>query len=108
MEFPIGEVTSRAKRNAAIDFTPVSLIFDMPLVLTTRKDFPANNLQEFIAYARANQGTMQYGSSGVGGTGHLACALLNAAGPTRELIRIVTARSSGMSRSGSVLGRQSR
>ena len=48
-------------------------------MLTTRKDFPANILQEFIAHARANQGTMQYGSSGVGGTGHLACALLNSA-----------------------------
>jgi tripartite-type tricarboxylate transporter receptor subunit TctC len=72
-------IYAKAPYNAATDFTPVSLIFDMPLVLTTRKDFPANNLQEFIAYARANQRTMQYGSSGVGGTGHLACALLNAA-----------------------------
>src|SRR4051794_15701113 len=65
--------------NAATDFTPVTLIFEMPLLLTTRKDFPANNLPEFTAYARAHQSTMQYGSSGVGGTGHLACALLNSA-----------------------------
>ena len=43
------------------------------------KDFPAANLQEFIAYVRANQATLQYGSSGAGGTGHLACALLNSA-----------------------------
>jgi tripartite-type tricarboxylate transporter receptor subunit TctC len=57
----------------------VTLIFDMPLVLTVRKDFPANNLQEFIAYTRANMDKMQYGSSGVAGTGHLACELLNAA-----------------------------
>jgi tripartite-type tricarboxylate transporter receptor subunit TctC len=72
-------IYAKAPYNAATDFAPVSLIFDMPLVLTTRKDFPANNLQEFIAYARANQTTMQYGSSGVGGTGHLACALSNSA-----------------------------
>jgi tripartite-type tricarboxylate transporter receptor subunit TctC len=65
--------------NAANDFEPVSLIFDMPLVLTVRKDFPANNLQEFIAYTRANQDKMQFGSSGVAGTGHLACELLNSA-----------------------------
>ena len=49
------------------------------MVVMTRKDFPADNLQQFIAYARANQATMQFGSSGAGGTGHLACALLNAA-----------------------------
>ena len=65
--------------NAATDFTPVALIFEVPQVLITRKDFPAANLQEFIAYVRANQATLQYGSSGAGGTGHLACALLNSA-----------------------------
>jgi tripartite-type tricarboxylate transporter receptor subunit TctC len=72
-------IYAKASYNAATDFTPVSLIFEMPLVLTTRKEFPASNLQEFITYVRANQGSMQYGSSGVGGTGHLACALLNSA-----------------------------
>jgi tripartite-type tricarboxylate transporter receptor subunit TctC len=51
----------------------------VPQVLITRKDFPAANLQEFIAFVRANQATLQYGSSGAGGTGHLACALLNSA-----------------------------
>ncbi len=65
--------------NAATDFAPVALIFEVPLVLMTRKDFPANTLQEFIAYARIHQASLQYGSSGAGGTGHLACALLNAA-----------------------------
>jgi len=72
-------IYAKASYNAATDFTPVSLIFEMPLVLTTRKEFPASDLQGFIAYVRANQGSMQYGSSGVGGTGHLACALLNSA-----------------------------
>src|SRR6185436_14401564 len=37
------------------------------------------NLQAFIAYARANQAKMQYGSAGIGSPTHLACALLNAA-----------------------------
>jgi tripartite-type tricarboxylate transporter receptor subunit TctC len=48
-------------------------------VLVARKDFPASSLQEFIAYAKANQSTMQYASAGVGGSNHLACVLLNAA-----------------------------
>src|SRR3954471_15293178 len=64
--------------NAAIDFTPVALIFEVPQLLITKKDLPPNNLAEFIAYAKANQANMQYGSSGAGGSGHLACSLLNA------------------------------
>jgi tripartite-type tricarboxylate transporter receptor subunit TctC len=64
--------------NAATDFTPVALIFEVPQLLITKKDLPPNNLAEFIVYAKANQATMQYGSSGAGGSGHLACALLNA------------------------------
>jgi tripartite-type tricarboxylate transporter receptor subunit TctC len=65
--------------DAAADFAPVILIAEAPLVLTVRKDLPASNLRDFIAYARANQSKMQYGSPGVGSTPHLACALLNVA-----------------------------
>jgi tripartite-type tricarboxylate transporter receptor subunit TctC len=65
--------------DAANDFAPVAMIADQPLLLTVRKDIPANNLQEFIAYARANQKTMQYGSAGVGSATHLGCILFNAA-----------------------------
>ena len=65
--------------NASTDFAPVMLIAQTPLVLLARKDLPAGNLSEFIAYAKANQATMQYGSGGAGSASHLACALLNAA-----------------------------
>src|SRR6266478_5442899 len=65
--------------NAATDFAPVALFAEQPMVLITRKDFPASNLQEFIAYAKANGTKLQYGSAGVGSTTHLSCALLNAA-----------------------------
>jgi tripartite-type tricarboxylate transporter receptor subunit TctC len=65
--------------NAATDFAPVALIAEQPLVLIARKDLPASNLQEFIAYAKMNQTSMQYGSAGAGSPTHLACALLNAA-----------------------------
>jgi tripartite-type tricarboxylate transporter receptor subunit TctC len=63
--------------DAATDFTPVALIFEVPQVLLVKKDLPVNDLKEFAAYAKANQSTMQFGSSGVGGTGHLGCLLLN-------------------------------
>jgi tripartite-type tricarboxylate transporter receptor subunit TctC len=65
--------------NAATDFEPVALIADQSLVLVVRKDFPADNLQEFIAYAKANQSKLHYGSAGTGGSNHLACVLLNSA-----------------------------
>jgi tripartite-type tricarboxylate transporter receptor subunit TctC len=52
--------------NAATDFTPVALIAEVPIVLITRKDLPVNNLQEFVAYAKANHAKMQYGLAGAG------------------------------------------
>jgi tripartite-type tricarboxylate transporter receptor subunit TctC len=65
--------------NVVTDFSPVILIADAPLVLIVRKDLPANNLQEFIAYARANHSKMQYGSGGTGTSAHIGCVLLNQA-----------------------------
>jgi tripartite-type tricarboxylate transporter receptor subunit TctC len=65
--------------NAATDFAPVALAADLPLVLLSRSNLPVSNLAEFRAYAKANQGKMQYGSAGVGSGSHLACALLNSA-----------------------------
>jgi tripartite-type tricarboxylate transporter receptor subunit TctC len=64
---------------AVTDFAPVALVTDQSLVLVVRKDFPADSLQAFIAYAKANQANMRYGSAGVGGSNHLACLLLNSA-----------------------------
>jgi tripartite-type tricarboxylate transporter receptor subunit TctC len=65
--------------NSAADFAPVALMVEQPLVLVVRNDLPVGNLREFIAYAKANQGKMQYGSAGVGSGSHLACAQLDAA-----------------------------
>jgi tripartite-type tricarboxylate transporter receptor subunit TctC len=87
-QFVLGNVGTHAQNqtlyknplyNAVADFAPVTLITDQSLVLVARKNFPADNLQEFIAYARANQGKLRYSSAGVGGSNHLACVLLNSA-----------------------------
>jgi tripartite-type tricarboxylate transporter receptor subunit TctC len=87
-QFVLGSVSTHAHNqtlykhplyNAATDFAPVALIAELPQVLIARKDLPADNLQEFIAYTKANQAKMQYGSAGAGSANHLACALLNAA-----------------------------
>src|SRR6516162_4362973 len=61
------------------DFAPVALLTDESLVLVARNDLAADNLQQFISYAKANQGKLHYASSGVGGSNHLACMLLNSA-----------------------------
>jgi tripartite-type tricarboxylate transporter receptor subunit TctC len=65
--------------NFATDLVPAGLMGNQPTVLLARKDFPANTLQEFAGYARANPSSVQFGSAGVGSTGHLFCELLNAA-----------------------------
>jgi tripartite-type tricarboxylate transporter receptor subunit TctC len=65
--------------NLATDLAPVVLIAEQPMVLVARKDLPAGNLPELIAYARKSQAMMQDGSAGTGSTGHVDCALLNAA-----------------------------
>src|SRR5262245_2932646 len=50
--------------HAVTDFAPVAMVVGNSKLLVTRKDFPANSIPEFIAYARANQSKMQYGSAG--------------------------------------------
>ncbi len=65
--------------NAATDFAPVAFLAQTPIAIITRKDLPANTFQEFIAYAKANQGKMQYGSAGAGSATHLACVVLDSA-----------------------------
>lgn len=65
--------------DAATDFSPVGLATESPRILIVRKDLPADNLQQFIAYVKANQSKMQFGSAGVGSGTHLPCVLLNTA-----------------------------
>ena len=65
--------------DAVTDFTPVALIADVPIALLVRKDLPAKDLKEFVAYAKANQAKMQFGSAGAGSATHLGCVVLNTA-----------------------------
>lgn len=65
--------------NAAKDFAPVALLWQVRFILIARKDLPVDNLQGFIGYAKAHQAVMHYGSGGIGSPSHLACALFNAA-----------------------------
>jgi tripartite-type tricarboxylate transporter receptor subunit TctC len=61
------------------DFEPISMTADYPEVFIVRKDFPANDLAAFIAYAKANQDKLNMGHAGVGSVSYIGCGLLNAA-----------------------------
>jgi tripartite-type tricarboxylate transporter receptor subunit TctC len=57
------------------DFTPVSLILVSAAVIVVKPSLPVNSVAELVAYARANPGRLNIGTSGVGGTQHFAAAL---------------------------------
>ena len=57
------------------DFAPVTLLAEVPNVITIRQSLPANNLKEFIDYGRANPGKLNFGTSGLGTATHLASVL---------------------------------
>src|SRR3954468_15087303 len=54
---------------------PVSLAAIAPLILTVNNNLPAKDVKELIAYAKANPGKLNFGSSGVGAAAHLTCEL---------------------------------
>jgi tripartite-type tricarboxylate transporter receptor subunit TctC len=61
------------------DFEPIGLTAEYPELLVVRKDFPANNLQEFVAYAKANPRKLNVGHAGLGSVSYIGCLLLHAA-----------------------------
>ena len=69
--------------NVVTDFTPVAFLAETPCAIVTRLDLPVNNFKEFIAYAKANQAKMTYGSAGAGSATHLACVVLDSAMGTK-------------------------
>ena len=59
------------------DFAPVTEVIATPLTLLIHPSVPASNVKEFITYAKANVGKLNYGSSGPGSSPHLAAELFN-------------------------------
>jgi tripartite-type tricarboxylate transporter receptor subunit TctC len=58
------------------DLAPVTMAVVFPNVIVLHPSVPAKNLAEFIKLAKEKPATLTYGSSGIGGAGHLAGALL--------------------------------
>jgi tripartite-type tricarboxylate transporter receptor subunit TctC len=61
------------------DFTPIARTAMQPLAIVTHPSVPAKNLTEFVAYAKANPGKLNYGSAGNGGISHLVHEMLKTA-----------------------------
>jgi tripartite-type tricarboxylate transporter receptor subunit TctC len=58
-------------------FTPIGLTAGLPIVIVTKKDFPANSLKEFVDYVKKNQEKVNEGHAGVGAVMHITCTLLH-------------------------------
>jgi len=54
------------------DLAPIGIAFAMPSLFVSNRDFPPRNIQELVAYARANPGKVSYGTPGVGTPQHIA------------------------------------
>jgi tripartite-type tricarboxylate transporter receptor subunit TctC len=59
------------------DFAPVTIVINTPLTMQFNPSVPAKTVKEFIAYAKQNEGKLNYGSSGPGSSPHLATELFN-------------------------------
>jgi tripartite-type tricarboxylate transporter receptor subunit TctC len=65
------KIYAKLDYNPTKDFIPVALIARAPLFLAAVPALPASSLKDFVAYAKANPGKVNYGSSGIGSTHHL-------------------------------------
>jgi tripartite-type tricarboxylate transporter receptor subunit TctC len=63
--------------NPSNDFEPISILAGTPVVIVAKKDFPAKDLKEFIAYVKANADKLNMAHAGVGSVSHVTCLLLN-------------------------------
>jgi tripartite-type tricarboxylate transporter receptor subunit TctC len=61
-----------------VDFNPVGAVLEIPELVVARKDFPAKDLREFIAYTKANAEKLNVGHAGVGSLVYTYALLLNA------------------------------
>ena len=76
---------AQLKYDLLTDLSPVSMIMTGPLVLVTRPDFPANNVKELVAAAKAKPGELSFASSGNGSSTHLGGEMLSSAAGIRAI-----------------------
>jgi len=78
-------VDSKVNYDPFKDFAPVSNAANLPMVIVTSPQTPLNSMRELIAAAKAKPGELSYGTSGHGGSSHLAGAMLENATGTKMI-----------------------
>ncbi|MGH6665753.1 MAG: tripartite tricarboxylate transporter substrate-binding protein [Pseudolabrys sp.] len=68
-------LTPNLRYDSAKDFEPIGLTANAPVAIVARKDFPAKDLKEFIAYVKQHGGTVKQAHGGIGSSSHMACLL---------------------------------
>jgi tripartite-type tricarboxylate transporter receptor subunit TctC len=68
-------LTVNLKYDSERDFVPIGLTAHAPAVIVARKDFPAKNLHEFVAYLKNNGDRVKQAHGGIGASSHMACLL---------------------------------
>jgi tripartite-type tricarboxylate transporter receptor subunit TctC len=81
--FTINDVFNPSLEYKSSDFTPISLAYSHGMFLLAHPSVPATNLRELLAHAKANPGTLTYGSSGVGTITHMSGEVLAAMSGTK-------------------------
>jgi tripartite-type tricarboxylate transporter receptor subunit TctC len=80
-------LTPNIKYDSERDFTPVGFTANAPAVIVARKDFPAKNLREFVAYLKKNGDKVKQAHGGIGSSSHMACLMFTqAAGVKPSLV----------------------
>jgi tripartite-type tricarboxylate transporter receptor subunit TctC len=59
------------------DFEPIGLVASLPLFVGAKKSLPVNDFRGFATYIKEHQKTMNYGSAGIGSSGHMVCHFMN-------------------------------
>jgi tripartite-type tricarboxylate transporter receptor subunit TctC len=88
----IGQATApslyrKLSYNAIDSFEPIGLVTDVPMTLVARKDFPAKDFKELLAYVKANKTKVTYANAGVGSASHL-CGMLFMSAINTELTTV--------------------
>jgi tripartite-type tricarboxylate transporter receptor subunit TctC len=66
------------KYDSRRDFVPIGFTAQSPVVIVARRDFPANNLRQFVDYLKRNGDRVKQAHGGIGASSHMACLLFNA------------------------------
>jgi len=70
-------LTPNLKYDPVTDFVPIGITAHSPAVIIARKDFPAKDLQEFVAVLRQQGQSIKQAHGGIGASSHMACLLFN-------------------------------